>query len=155
LEDKVSSSRVVETGELVIDTIDVVRDDFASDLAIIDKGIVSKVVGTDKHRIHSRIHRNVQSLCSIGIHVLAVSKIRRNLIAHHIREIGLDASKSARRDVVTAHSSRNSIVVNLGSGVLSNVLRPRATSISGVVVCWVFPTDWRGTAVVRAKVTET
>jgi hypothetical protein len=139
---------------LVVDAIDVVGDDFASDLRIVDEGIVSEVVGADEYGVNGRIHRNVQSLCAIGIHKLAIRKIRRNLITLDIREICVNASKSARRNIITAHSSRNSIVVHLSTRVLGYVLRPGTTTISRVVVCGVLPTDWGSTAIVGAKVTE-
>lgn len=48
LQNKVSSSRVVETRELLVDTVNVVRDDFTGDLTVVDEGVVAKIVGADE-----------------------------------------------------------------------------------------------------------
>jgi hypothetical protein len=129
LQNKVSSPRIVETRELLIDTVNVVRNDFACDLTVVDEGVVAEIVGADPDRVHSRVYWDIQSLCAIGIHIFAVCEVCRYLIAIDIWEVSVDAGEGARSDAVAAHRSRHGVIIDMSARILGHVLRPWTTSI--------------------------
>ena len=155
LKDEISGAGSVKAGELSVYAVDVVGDGLVGDLTVVDEGVVAEVVGADKDGVDSRVHRHVQCFCAIRIDVFAVSKVGREFVAVNVREKGIDAGECARSDIVAADCSRYSVIVDVSTGVLSHVLRPRTTTVCRVVVCWADPSDRRCAAVMRAKVSKT
>lgn len=85
-EDKVAGAVLVETGNLVVDTVGVVCDRLAWELAVGQKGAVAKVVCADPDGVDGVGRLAGEELGAVGTDIVGVGEVGRNLIASNIGE---------------------------------------------------------------------
>jgi len=133
LQNKVTTSVVVDALNLVVYAISVSHECGARDLFIIDECVVAKIVGSNPHAIDRAVGGDVEELGSI-LDELAVSDEGWDLVLLDGREGGIDGREEPRRDVIGADSAADRVVVQVGSGVLFDVFSPDSATICGSIV---------------------
>ena len=136
LEDKVAAAVVVDALDGVEDAIGVVDDAGAGYLGIRDESVVAKIVRSDEDAVHGLVWWVVHELRSVLVDVFGVGDVGGYFVLLDGWERSVDGCERAWSNVIAADGARHSVVVYVCTRILCDVLRPRTSTRSGMVVLY-------------------
>lgn len=134
LDDEVAAAVRVHSVELVVDALSVVDDVGAGDLAVGDEGVVAQVIGTNEDAVDGLVWRVDHEFSVVRVVVVRVLNVGRDFVLSYGGEWRIDGGEEARCNVVVAYGAGDGVIVDVCPGILCHVLRPRASTISGIVI---------------------
>jgi hypothetical protein len=127
LQDKVAAAIVVDALDRSKNAVGVIGDAGAGYLGIRDEGVVTKIVRSDEDAVHGLVWWVVHEFGSIH-DVFGVGDVGGDFVLLNGREEIAHGPETAWGNIIVADGARHRVVINVGTRVLRDVLRPWASA---------------------------